>query len=139
MRRYGYAIRVGGDSEIAGALAAGIESGTASADTTSLTAAAGTASLAAAAGTSSAPCGGTFPRGEGLGDGFGGQASDAVRRVAMMQHTPEEWAEMTEEARVFYGGQRYMPWLAEKLLIGYALICYVISIGWRALMESLNM
>jgi len=135
MRRYGYAIRVGGDSEIAGALAAGIESGTASADTTSLTAAAGTASLAAAAGTSSAPYGGTFPRGEG----FGGQASDAVRRVAMMQHTPEEWAEMTEEARVFYGGQRYMPWLAEKLLIGYALICYVISIGWRALMESLNM
>jgi len=122
MRRYGYAIRVGGDSEIAGALAAGIESGTASADTTSLTAAAG-----------------TYPKGEGFGEGFGGQASDAVRRVAMMQHTPEEWAEMTEEARVFYGGQRYMPWLAEKLLIGYALICYVISIGWRALMESLNM
>ena len=110
MRRYGYAIRVGGDSEIAGALAAGIEKGTVEPP--------------------HAP-----PELEPVGE----QASDAVRRVAMMQHTLEEWAEMTEEARVFYGGQRYMPWLAEKLLIGYALICYVISIGWRALMESLNM
>ena len=115
MRRYGYAIRVGGDSEIAGALAAGIEKGTGS------------------------PTGADAPPPRCGREALGEQAGEAVRRVAMMQHTPEEWAEMTEEARVFYGGQRYMPWLAEKLLIVYALICYVISIGWRALMESLNM
>lgn len=51
------------------------------------------------------------------------QSSDAVRRVAMMRHTPEEWAEMTEEARVIYGGRDYTPRWAERLLVGWALVC----------------
>lgn len=85
MKRFGFAIKTGGDPEIAAALGSGIAQGTRRA--------------------------------------LEKQSSDAVRRVAMMRHTPEEWAEMTEEARVFYGGQRYTPKWAEWLLVGYALIC----------------
>jgi hypothetical protein len=32
--------------------------------------------------------------------------SEAVRRVAMHQHTPEEWAAMIERARYEYGQER---------------------------------
>ena len=85
MRRFGFAIKTGGDPEIAAALGSGIDQGTRRA--------------------------------------LEKQSSDAVRRVAMMRHTPEEWAEMTEEARVFYGGRTYMPRLMEWLLVGYALMC----------------
>ena len=90
MRRFGFAIRVGGDPEISGALAAGIEKGTTE--------------------TSSGPAG-HLPH----------------RRVNMMRHTPQEWAEMTEEARVLYGGRRYLPRWAERLLVGYAMICMGVS------------
>ena len=90
--RYGWAIRTGGDPEIAGALADGIEAG---------------ARMR--------------------------HSSDAVRRVAMMRHTPQEWAEMTEEARVFYGGRRYTPRWAEALLVGYALVCYGVAMAYRLL------
>ena len=89
MKRFGFAIRTGGDPEIAGALGSGIDQGTRRA--------------------------------------LEKQSSDAVRRVAMMRHTPAEWAEMTEEARVFYGGRRYMPRWAEWLLVGYALVCLGVS------------
>lgn len=66
MKRFGFAIRTGGDPEIAGALARGIQMGS--------------------------------PRQEALRK----QSSEAVRRVAMMQHTPEEWAEMLEDAQYAY-------------------------------------
>lgn len=95
MTRYGYAIRIGGDPEISGALATGM-----------------------------AAAGATATKGRPLGDGPG---SEAVRRVAMHQHTPEEWARMTEEARVVYGGKPWAPRWAEKLLIGWALVCYGVS------------
>lgn len=64
MKRYGFAIRTGGDPEIAGALAQGIAQATR--------------------------------------ESLRQQSSDAVRRVAMMQHTPEEWAEMLEDAQYEY-------------------------------------
>ena len=89
MKRFGFVIRTGGDPEIAGALAAGIDRGT---------------------------------RRE-----LEKSSSDAVRRVAMMRHTPEEWAEMTEEARVFYGGRSYTPRWAERLLVGWAMVCMGVS------------
>ena len=91
MKRFGFAIRTGGDPEIAGALADGMKRG--------------------------------CPHQEALRK----QSSDAVRRVAMMRHTPQEWAEMTEEARVFYGGRTYTPKWAEWLLVGYAMICMGVS------------
>lgn len=58
--------------------------------------------------------------------------NEAVRRVAMMRHTPEEWAQMTEDARVFYGGREVLPRWAERLLAGYALICWAISRAYKA-------
>lgn len=75
--------------------------------------------------TSSGPCGATFPNGGRL---LEKQSSEAVRRVAMMRHTPEEWAEMTEEARVFYSGWRYTPKWMNRLLVVYAMIC--LGVGW---------
>lgn len=100
--RYGYAIRIGGDPEISGALKNGIEKGTSS-------------------GAGAPPS----PEGKALG-------SDAVRRVAMMQHTPEEWAQMTEDAGVIYGGRRFMPRWAERLLVAYAMLCYGIAQAFKA-------
>lgn len=58
--------------------------------------------------------------------------SEAVRRVAMMQHTPQEWAQMTEDARVFYGGRSYLPRWAERLLALYGLICLGMSRAYKA-------
>lgn len=107
--RYGYVIRIGGDPEIAGALKSGMERGT------------GTA----AAGTSSATAGAPSPEGKALG-------SDAVRRVAMMQHTPEEWAAMTTKARYDYGQTRPAPRWVQRLLVVWAMLCYGIAMAYRA-------
>lgn len=60
------------------------------------------------------------------------RGSEAVRRVAMMQHTPEEWAQMTEDAGVIYGGRRFMPRWAERLLVVYAMLCYGIAQAFKA-------
>lgn len=57
-----------------------------------------------------------------------GSGSDAVRRAAMWQHSPEEWAQMLEEARVIYGGRRYSPRWATRLLVGWAMLCY--GVAW---------
>ena len=103
MRRYGYAIRVGGDSEIAGALADGIEKGTGS------------------------PTGADAPPPRCGGEALGEQAGEAVRRVAMMRHTPEEWEAMTVQARYDYGQDPPTPRWIERLLVGYAMICMGVS------------
>ena len=94
MKRYGFAIKTGGDPEIAGALEAGIRAGT---------------------------------REEVRQAG-----SDAVRRVAMMRHTPEEWAAMTTKARYDYGQTRPAPRWAQRLLVAYAMLCYGIAQAFRA-------
>ena len=106
MARYGYVIRMGGDPEISAALREGMEKGSPT-RTSSVTA-----------------CGrATFPRGEG---------SDTIRRLAMMRHTPEEWRQMTEEARVIHGGRKILPRWVERLLVAYAMICYGLSRAYRA-------
>ncbi len=95
-----------GDPEITGAIMEGIERGSPT-RTSSVTA-----------------CGrATFPRGEG---------NDTARRLAMMRHTPEEWRQMTEDARVVYGGQRYRPRWVERLLVAWAMLCYGIGQAYRA-------
>ena len=86
MTRFGWAIKTGGDPELASALAEGIEAG------------------------SRQP-----------------HHSDAVRRVAMMRHTPEEWKSMTVKARYDYGQEEPTPRWAERLLVGWALICLGVS------------
>lgn len=95
MKRFGYAIRIGGDAEISGALAAGIDAG--------------------------------------MREEVRQAASEAVRRVAMYQHSPEEWAEMIEDARVVYGGQRATPKALQWLVVGYAVICTTIERCYRYL------
>ena len=60
------------------------------------------------------------------------RGSDAVRRVAMMQHTPEEWAAMTTKARYDYGQTRQAPRWAQRLLVAYAMLCYGIAQAFKA-------
>lgn len=107
MKRFGYVIRMGGDAEISGALAAGMERGT----------------------TSSGASRHLPLKGKALGP----RAQEGLRRVAMYQHSPEEWAEMIEDARVVYGGQRATPKALQWLVIGYAVICTTIERCYRYL------
>ena len=100
MKRFGFAIRVGGDPEIAGALAEGIQAGTR--------------------------------------EELRRHSSDAVRRVDMMRHTPEEWEELIEDARVVHGGRHRLPRWADRLLGLYGLLCYGVSLGWRRLMAEIE-
>lgn len=115
MKRFGYAIRIGGDAEISGALAAGMERGT----------------------RVPYPPFGVLPHcgGEALGtrakEALGPRAKEGLRRVAMYQHSPEEWAEMIEDARVVYGGQRATPKALQWLVVGYAVICTTIERCYR--------
>lgn len=90
--RYGYFIRLGGDTEISEALARGAE---------------GALRVA--------------PQ----------HSSEAVRRVAMWQHSPEEWREMTLDARHRYRRNRRPHGIGKILLIGYALLCMGVSAGYR--------
>jgi len=99
MKRFGFVIRTGGDPEIAGALVAGIERGMTE--------------------SSSGPAGHIPQRGRL----WEKQSSEAVRRVAMMRHTPEEWDAMTVQARYDYGQDRPTPRWLKGPLIGYALVC----------------
>lgn len=124
MKRFGYAIRIGGDAEISGALAAGMERGT---------------RVPYPPLTRVLPhCGGEAlrPRAEeALGprakEALGPRAKEGLRRVAMYQHSPEEWAEMIEDARVVYGGQRATPKALQWLVVGYAVICTTIERCYR--------
>ncbi|MBQ3424415.1 MAG: hypothetical protein IJH38_04365 [Clostridia bacterium] len=67
-------------------------------------------------------------------------SSEAVRRVAMWQHTPEEWRRMTREARRKYRRNPQPQGIGKALLIGYAMICLAVSGGvsalWRAVERS---
>ena len=106
MIRYGYAIRVGGDPEISGALRAGMERGTGSLR--------------------------RFAPPPSQREALGPRAAQGLQNVAFRRHSPEELEAMIEEARVIYGGQRYTPRWAERLLAGYALICYGVSLLYHA-------
>ena len=68
-----------------------------------------------------------------------GSSSEAVRRVTMMKHTPEEWARMTRKARRKYGRNRQPEGIEKALLIGYALVCLGVSLAWRRLMDAMGM
>lgn len=100
MKRYGYFVRLGGDAEIAEALARGAQ---------------------------------------GALQPMPGHSSEAVRRVAMMQHTPEEWARMTRRARRKYRHNPQPAGVGKALLIGYAMACYGVSLCWRRLMAGIGM
>ena len=130
MLRYGYAIRTGGDPEISGALRTGMERGTRvpyppfgvllhGPDRPHL------------AENSPPDC---FPgaRCHCGGEALGPRAAQGLQNVAFRRHSPEELEAMIEEARVIYGGKRYTPRWATRLLAGYALICYGVSLLYHA-------
>ena len=69
-----------------------------------------------------------------------GSSSEAVRRVAMMKHTPEEWRRMTRKARRKYGRNEEITGVHGALLVGVALVVLGLSNGvealWRAVERS---
>lgn len=65
-------------------------------------------------------------------------SSEAVRRVAMMRHTPEEWREMRLDARRKYRRNRMPDGLAGRLLVGYAMICYGAQVAFDWLWEAIE-
>ena len=89
MKRFGFAIRTGGDPEIAGGLTQGIDAGTRLA--------------------------------------IKMRSSEAVRRVAMRRHTPEELEAMIVQAQFDYGQDPEPSKLATAFLLAYAMICYGVS------------
>lgn len=69
-----------------------------------------------------------------------GTSSEAVRRVAMMRHTPEEWRRMTRRARRKYGRNEEITGVRGALLVGYAMAVLAVSgcvdAIWRAVERS---
>lgn len=60
---------------------------------------------------------------------------DSVRRVAMHQHTPEEWAQMTEEVREERKRIRADGPVKRAILSIYGLIVLYVAAAWRYLDE----
>ena len=65
-------------------------------------------------------------------------SSEAVRRVAMMRHTPEEWREMRLDARRRYRHNRRPHGVGKALLVGYAMICYGARLAFDWLWEAIE-
>ena len=95
MKRFGYYVRLGGDREISEALARG--------DAGAMM---------------------PVPRASSEAVRRDNSGSEAVRRVAMMRHTPEEWREMRLDARRRYRRNRKPQGVGKALLVGYAMVCY---------------
>lgn len=57
--------------------------------------------------------------------------NEACRRVAMWQHTPEEWKAMRLDARRRYRRNKRPQGIGKALLIGYAVLCMGVSAGFR--------
>lgn len=106
MMRFGYVIRIGGDADIAEALRDGVEKGTPSVRR-SLTA-------------------------PSEREPLGPMAGEALRRVAMQRHTPEELREMIFQARVDYA-QRYHGALYHRAWQALGLMWMIIDATFRRL------
>ena len=65
------------------------------------------------------------------------RSSDAVRRVAMAQHTPEEWDAMITQARYDYGQDDEVCGLARVLLVAWAMVWMEISF-WFGYLRAVN-
>ena len=64
--------------------------------------------------------------------------NEACRRVAMWQHTPQEWREMTLDARRRYRRNRRPQGIGKALLIGYALVCLGVHPAFDWLWEAIE-
>ena len=63
--------------------------------------------------------------------------SDAARRVAMRQHTPEEWAEMIAKADYYYGTNKRHGVLY-KIVLGLWARFWLGVYGWYDYFKSIN-
>lgn len=59
--------------------------------------------------------------------------NEACRRVAMWQHSPEEWKQMTLDARRRYRRNRQPKGLGKALLVSWAVVC----LGARAAFDAM--
>jgi len=64
--------------------------------------------------------------------------NEACRRVAMWQHSPEEWRQMTLDARRKYRRNRQPKGLGKLLLVSMALISLCVTAGHRALYKAME-
>lgn len=64
--------------------------------------------------------------------------NEACRRVAMWQHTPQEWRQMTLDARRRYRRNRRPQGVGKALLIGYALVCLGVHTAFDWLWETIE-
>ena len=56
--------------------------------------------------------------------------NEACRRVAMWQHTPQEWRKMTLDARRKYRRNKPITGVSGALLVGYAMVCYGVAVAF---------
>lgn len=56
--------------------------------------------------------------------------NELCRRVAMWQHTPQEWREMTLDARRKYRRNKPITGVGGALLVGYAMVCYGVQVAF---------
>ena len=64
--------------------------------------------------------------------------NEACRRVAMWQHTPQEWRQMTLDARRRYRRNRRPQGIGKAMLIGYALVCLGVHTAFDWLWETIE-
>ena len=62
---------------------------------------------------------------------------ESLRRVAMHQHTPEEWAAMITKARYDYGQDRTHGRLYEAVLVAWAMFWFDLR-GWYEYFRDIN-
>ena len=64
--------------------------------------------------------------------------NELCRRVAMWQHTPEEWNRMTRKARKKYRHNKPIEGVGGALLVGYAMICYGAQVAFDRLWRMIE-
>ncbi len=64
--------------------------------------------------------------------------NELCRRVAMWQHTPEEWRKMTRSARRKYRYNKPIEGVGGALLMGYAMVCYGVQVAFDWLWDAIE-
>lgn len=64
--------------------------------------------------------------------------NELCRRVAMWQHTPQEWRQMTLDARRRYRRNKPIEGVGGALLIAYAMVCYCAQAAFDWLWEAIE-
>jgi hypothetical protein len=64
--------------------------------------------------------------------------NEACRRVAMWQHTPQEWRQMTRDARRKYRHNKPIRGASGALLVGYAMVCYGVQVAFDWLWDAID-